>query len=202
MLEKKILISQEEPMEAEVLINARNLELSDSLKERFSTKAAKLARYLNEIDQIKIDLEYIKTTRSARDRNIAQITVHGHKALLRVEERDADINTAFDKAIDKMQRQLDRYKGKHFHGRGDGRPASEVTPAAPAVADVSEEQEQHISRHKTFDLIPMNEAEALEQMRQLGHDNFFIFYNIETASINVLYHRRDGSYGLIEPRVG
>jgi putative sigma-54 modulation protein len=202
MLEKKILISQEEPMEAEVLINARNLELSDSLKERFSTKAAKLARYLNEIDQIKIDLEYIKTTRSARDRNIAQITVHGHKALLRVEERDADINTAFDKAIDKMQRQLDRYKGKHFHGRGDGRPASEVVPSAPAVADVSEEPEQHISRHKTFDLIPMNEAEALEQMRQLGHDNFFIFYNIETASINVLYHRRDGSYGLIEPRVG
>jgi len=189
-------------MEAEVLINARNLELSDDLKERFTTKASKLARYLNEIDQIKIDLEFIKTTRSARDRNIAQITVHGHKALLRVEERDADINTAFDKAIDKMQRQLDRYKGKHFHGRGDGRSASEVVPAAPAVADETEEKEQHISRHKTFDLIPMNEAEALEQMRLLGHDNFFIFYNIETASINVLYHRRDGSYGLIEPKIG
>ena len=48
----------------------------------------------------------------------------------------------------------------------------------------------------------MSEAEALEQMKLLGHDNFFIFYNIETASINVLYHRRDGSYGLIEPKVG
>lgn len=186
-------------MAMEVLINARNMELSDPLKERFTKKASKLARYLNEIDQVKVDLEFFKTARSARDRNAAEITVHGPKVLLRVEERDADITTAFDNAIDKMQRQLDRYKGKHFHGRGDGRSTVDVVPVPP-VAD--EEPAQIISRHKTFDLIPMTEDEALEQMKLLGHDNFFIFFNIETASINVLYHRRDGSYGLIEPKVG
>ena len=186
-------------MAVEVLINARNLELDDPLKERFTKKASKLGRYLNEIDQIKIDLEFFKTARNAQDRNVAQITAHGHKVLLRVEERDADINTAFDNAIDKMQRQLDRYKGKHFHGRGDGRSASDVVPVpAPPV----EEPSEIISRHKTFDLIPMSEAEALEQMKLLGHDNFFIFFNIETATVNVLYHRRDGTYGLIEPKIG
>jgi putative sigma-54 modulation protein len=186
-------------MAVEVLINARNLSLADTIKERFIKKASKLDRYLSEIEQIKVELDFVKTARNARDRNIAQITVRGHKALLRVEERDADISTAFDSAIDKMQRQLDRYKGKHFRGRGDGRSASEVTAA---VTETTQEPLDVISRHKTFDLIPMSEAEALEQMKLLGHDNFFIFFNIETNSINVLYHRRDGSYGLIEPKVG
>jgi putative sigma-54 modulation protein len=125
--------------------------------------------------------------------------VRGHRALLRVEERSDDITAAFDSSIDKMQRQLDHFKGKHFHGRGDGRSASDVVVIPP---EKSTEQEQVIARHKTFDLIPMSEAEALEQMKLLGHDNFFIFFNIETNSINVLYHRRDGTYGLIDPKVG
>ena len=98
-----------------------------------------------------------------------------------------------------MQRQLDRYKGKHFHGRGDGRAASEVVEQPKEEV---EEPVQVISRYKTFDLIPMNGPEALEQMKLLGHDNFFIFFNIDSNSINVLYRRRDGTYGLIEPKVG
>ena len=186
-------------MAVEILINARNMELADPLRDQFIKKASKLQRYLNEIEQIKIELDFIKTARSAMDRNVAQITVRGHKALLRVEERSDDIIVAFDNAIDKMQRQLDRYKGKHFRGRGDGRTAMEVVPVPE---EPEEEPAQVVSRHKTFDLIPMDEAEALEQMKLLGHDNFFIFYNIETNSINVLYHRTDGTYGLILPKVG
>ena len=69
-------------MAVEVLINTHNMELADPLKERFITKASKLDRYLNDLEQIKIDLEFIKTARSASDRNVAQITVRGHKALL------------------------------------------------------------------------------------------------------------------------
>ncbi len=102
--------------------------------------------------------------------------------------------------LTKCSANLDRFKGKHFHGRGDGRSASDVVPLFP-LRQVTEE-EQVVARHKTFDLIPMSEAEALEQMKLLGHDNFFIFFNIETNSINVLYHRRDGTYGLIEPKIG
>ena len=186
-------------MAVEVEIYARNLEMADQLKDYITKKASKLDRYLGEIEQVRVDLNYIKSARSAKDRNVAQITVHGHRALLRVEERGDDINKVFDTAIDKMQRQLDRYKGKHFHGRGDGRSASEVVPVP---VEKGEEKSQVVARHKTFDLIPMSEAEALEQMKLLGHDNFFIFFNIETNSINVLYHRRDGTYGLIEPKVG
>jgi putative sigma-54 modulation protein len=186
-------------MTVEVEVYARNMELADHLKDYVTKKASKLDRYLNEVEHVRVDLDYIKSARSAKDRNVAQITVHGRRALLRVEERGDDMNKVFDIAIDKMQRQLDRYKGKHFHGRGDGRSASDVV-LVPTETDG--EEAQVVSRHKTFDLIPMSEAEALEQMKLLGHDNFFIFFNMESNSINVLYHRRDGTYGLIEPKVG
>jgi len=186
-------------MALEVEIYSRNMEVGDQLKDYVTKKASKLERYLSEIDHVRIDFNYIKSARSAKDRHVAQITARGHKALLRVEERGDDAIAAFDTAIDKMQRQLDRFKGKHFHGRGDGRSASEVTPLPEETVS---EVKPVIARHKTFDLIPMSESEALEQMSLLSHDNFFIFYNVETNSINVLYHRRDGTYGLIEPKIG
>jgi putative sigma-54 modulation protein len=188
-------------MTVTVEMYARNMELSENLKDYITKKASKLDRYLSEIEQVRVDLTYIKSARNANDRNVAQITVRGHGALLRVEERGVDITAVIDAAIDKMQRQLDRYKGKHFHGRGDGRPASEVAPV-PTPVEPGGEEVPVIARHKTFDLIPMNEAEALEQMKLLGHDNFFIFFNVDSNSINVLYHRRDGTYGLIEPKIG
>jgi len=190
-------------MTVKVEILARNMEVDEQIKDYVTKKASKLDRYLSDIEQVKVDLEFIKSARSATDRFVAQITVRGRRALLRTEERSDELRTAFDATIDKMQRQLDRYKGKHHHGRGDGRPAMEVTLPATAVSEEgTDEQVGVISRRKTFDLIPMTEADALEQMKLLGHDNFFIFYNIETATISVLYHRRDDTYGLIEPKLG
>ena len=61
---------------------------------------------------------------------------------------------------------------------------------------------KEITRRKTFSLVPMDELEAIEQMKLLGHEDFFVFYNMNTESVCVLYHRRDGGYGLIEPKVG
>jgi putative sigma-54 modulation protein len=98
-----------------------------------------------------------------------------------------------------MQRQLERYKGKHYRGRGDGRSVAEAVEVPETNTG---EPVSVISRRKTFNLFPMDEAEALEQMKLLGHDNFFIFFNIETDAICVLYRRRDGTYGLIEPKIG
>ena len=186
-------------MTVKVDIFARNLEVNEQIKHYVTKKASKLDRYLNEIEQVKVDLDYIKSARNATDRFVAQITVRGPRTLLRTEERSDELTTAFDLTIDKMQRQLERYKGKHYHGRGDGRSVAEIVDLTETSTG---EQVSIISRRKTFDLLPMNEDEALEQMKLIGHDNFFIFYNIETSSINVLYQRRDGTYGLIEPKVG
>ncbi len=187
-------------MALEIQIYVRNMEVNDRIREYVNKKASKLDRYLNGIDEARVDLDFIKSARSANDRHVAQITVHGKGFILRAEERADDLFAAFDTAVDKMQRQMERYKGKHFRGRGDGKSASEVVETVQEVPD--EEVGAVIARRKKFVLTPMDEMEALEQMALLGHEEFFVFYNANTSAINVLYHRRDGSYGLIEPIVG
>ncbi len=182
-------------------IQARNMRLTDNTREYVEKKAAKLERYLQEIDEIHIELSHEKSARQANDRQVAQMTVRGKGFLLRTEERSDDLHTAFDQAVDKMQRQIDRYKGKHHRGRGDGRSAAEVYEEEMPV-DETGELLPLIAKRKKFIIMPMDEDEAVEQMRLLGHDNFFIFFNAEKNSIQVLYRRRNGSYGLIEPIVG
>lgn len=188
-------------MANKIEIQARNMRLTDDTREYVEKKTGKLERYLQEIDEIHIELSHAKTARHANDRQVAQITVKGRGFILRTEERADDLHTAFDIAFDKMQRQVDRYKGKHHHGRGDGRSAAEVFEEEMPV-DETGELLPLIGKRKKFIVMPMNEDEAVEQMRLLGHDNFFVFFNAEKNSIQVLYRRRNGSYGLIEPIVG
>lgn len=181
-------------------IYGRSMEVTDRIKEYVNKKVNKLDRYLPGIEEARVDLAYVKSARSAADRQVAQLTVRGKGFILRSEERADDIFAAIDTALDKLQRQIERYKGKRTRGRGDGKSAAEVTPVV--VEEEPEETGPVIARRKQFRLSPMNEYEAIEQMILLGHENFFIFYNADTNAINVLYHRRDGTYGLIEPEVG
>jgi putative sigma-54 modulation protein len=189
-------------MAQKIETTARNMRLTDNTRDYVEKKAAKLERYLQEIDEIRIELSHIKSARSAQDRQVAQITVHGKGFMLRSEERADDIHAAFDTALDKVQRQIDRYKGKHYRGRGDGRSAAEVVDQQEMPVDETGELLPLIARRKKFIVLPMTEDEAVEQMRLLGHDNFFIFFNADQNSIQVLYRRRNGTYGLIEPVVG
>lgn len=195
-------------MALKVDIFAKNMEVNERLNDYVTKKVSKLDRFLNGIEETRVDLAYIKSARSQADRQVAQITVWGKGFILRTEERADDIFTAVDAALDKMQRQIERLKGKRSRGRGDGTPASEVPgmigQETELTADVELEEEEApvIARRKVFTLTPMDELEAVEQMRLLGHDSFFVFYNANTSQINVLYRRRDGQYGLIEPKIG
>lgn len=183
---------------------ARNMRLTDNTREYVEKKAAKLERHLPGIDEIRVELTHAKTARSATDRQVAQITVRGKGFILRTEERADDLHAAFDAALDKITRQIERYKGKRYHGRGDGRSAAEVIELEEEEMPVDETGEllPLIARRKKFIVLPMTEDEAVEQMRLLGHDNFFVFFNADKNSIQVIYRRRNGSYGLIEPVVG
>lgn len=181
-------------------IQARNMEVTDRINDYIEKKANKLDKFLPAIEDTRVELSYEKSARSAADRHIAQITVRGKNLLLRSEERADDIFAAFDSAVDKIQRQIDRYKGKRYRGRGDGRSAADVVPMPELEEDI--EEEEVVVRRKKFALVPMNEAEAIEQMKLLGHDNFFIFFDADANRIKVLYRRRNGTYGLIEPEVG
>lgn len=185
-------------------IVGRDFDVSDRVHDYVTKKVAKLERYLPALDEIRVELSHIKSARSAADRYVAQLTVRGKGLLLRAEERADDIRTALDASIDKMQRRMARFKGKRAHGRGDGKSAAEVAPD-PEIQElmeaIAQEEPPVIARRKRFDLIPMDETEAVEQMKLLGHENFFIFFNVKTEHINVVYQRRDGTYGLLEPHV-
>ncbi len=182
-------------MAVEIGIYTKDLELTDRIHDYVIKKVGKLERFLNDIGECRVDLSYAKTARNASDRYIAQITIRGKGFILRSEERSDNMFAAIDATVDKMTRQIDRFKGKHWRKRV-GEPETEATPV---VEDVEEEAAPLIVRRKTFNLEPMHEDEALEQLILLGHDAFFVFYNVENERVNVLYRRRDGSYGLIDP---
>lgn len=187
-------------MTFEIEVTGRNMDVTERINDYVHKKVVKLDRFLPGIEEARVDLAYNKSARSASDRQVAQITVRGRGFILRSEERADDIFAALDTALDRMQRRIERYKGKHFRGRGDGKSAAEVIPP-PAEEEESAELGPIIARRKRFMLSPMSELEAIEQMLLLGHENFFIFYNASTNAINVLYRRRDGTYGLIEPEI-
>ncbi len=191
-------------MTVSVSIHARDLSVTPRLREYVEKKVSKLDRYLPTINEARVDLAEVKAARSAADRQVAQLTIHTRGGVLRAEERKDDIFAAVDAVLDKMTRQIERYKGKRWRGRGNGAGVESLGLTAEAEApetEADQEPKPVVVRRKRFSLSPMNEAEALEQMEMLGHEQFFVFYNADTNRVNVLYHRKDGSYGLIDPEI-
>jgi len=183
-------------MNSKTDIFVKNLDLSDDLHDYVEKKTDKLDKFLNKIDEKRVDLAFNKNAREPQNRFVAQITLRGRGFILRAEERANEVRTAVDNVLDKIERQIERYKGKKYNKRNGAQPIGAI------LADEEEEKTPPlIARRKRFRLVPMDELEAIEQMNLLGHEDFFIFYNANTSAINVLYKRRDGSYGLIEPEI-
>jgi len=175
--------------------------LTERLRDYAFKKIQRLLRYFPNAQSIRVDLGYDESARNAKERATAQITFRAKRMILRSEERADDIFAALDEAVDKMQRRIERAKGRRFR-RGPDREAVAEMAAALAETETEPEDAPRIVRRKRFELIPMDEAEAIEQMELLGHDCFFIFFNARTHQINVLYKRRNGTYGIIEPELG
>jgi len=151
------------------------------------------------LTEIRVDLS-TENARSAVERQIAQITVRDDRGtILRAEERSSDIFAAIDTVVDKLYRQIKRYRGKRQRRwRGTGVDEQWVGEPLPVEEEEEESSEQTIVRYKRFALQPMSAEEAIEQMELLGHD-FFVFFSAEEEAINVLYRRRDGNYGILQP---
>ena len=188
-------------MSIDVDIRSNGFQLNDRVFDYVKKRAGKLDRYINDLEEVRVELTYAKSAKLTTDRWVAQITLLGKKIMLRSEERADEIYPAFDMAMDKIQRRIERFKGKRYRGRGDGvsvgQAALELSDAEVA-ADLATDEEPVIARRKKFVLYPMDEYEAVEQSKLLGHEDFFIFFNMGTNSVNVLYTRRDGTYGLID----
>lgn len=122
------------------------------------------------------------------------------RTLLRVEERNTDIYTGFDRALDNMYQRIAKYKGKRVGNKRNGQVAdAELEAAEDLPIDVDEYAEpKPVVKIKSFTIVPMSSEEAIEQMELIGHD-FFVFINDASDATNVVYRRKDGSYGLIQP---
>ncbi|MFN2113902.1 MAG: ribosome hibernation-promoting factor, HPF/YfiA family [Anaerolineales bacterium] len=185
-------------MVLEVKIFSRNLDVNEDLQDQINRKVAGLDRFLEDIIDARVDLTSTNA-KNAEEREVAQITVQGKGFILRAEERSSDIVNALNMAVDTLQRRIKRYKGKRNQRWKQGLDEEDILLE---VEDENWDDEPVIARRKQFSLRPMDEWEAIEQMELLGHNDFFVFYNAQTESINVLYRRNDGSFGLIEPVLG
>jgi len=184
-----------------VEIQPRNLHLTENLEKHVNLKVDKLDRHLPQLENVHVDIAFHRAARNAGDKFSAEITARGKGGLLlRSEVYAEEAQLAFDGALDKLERQIERFKGKHYHGRGDGRSAAEAMESI--LDEDTGELSPLVAKRKRFLLAPMSEEEAVMQMRDLGHENFFVFFNAATSRINVVYRRRNGSYGIIDPEMG
>jgi putative sigma-54 modulation protein len=180
----------------QLTIKGKNVEITDWLHQYVEKKIGKLDRYLPTITEARVELS-VEKAKSAQDRQVAQVTLRSNGTILRAEERSDDMFASIDAVLDKMYRQIARYKGKR---RDRGRAPQGERPPLPLEEEYGEEESRRIVRVKRFDMVPMDQDEAIEQMELLGHD-FFVFFNVETDSVNVVYRRRDGHYGLLQPEL-
>ncbi len=188
----------------DITINARNIELTPRLREYVEKKVSRLDRYLPNIVEARMEL-HTEHRRQGGDRQIAQLTVRNSRgAILRAEDKNqTDIFAAVDSVMDKMYRQIRRYKGKRR--RRGGAKLAEIEPELleaepvplPEPEEEEEEPKQEIVRRKRVPLVPIDEQEAMDRIEELDHD-FYLFLNADTARVCVLYRREDGNYGLLE----
>jgi putative sigma-54 modulation protein len=188
-------------------IKASNHQLTPDQKSYIEGKIAKLERYLERIQDARVQLRH-ESLRGAGETFRVEVTlIAEHGIIVRAEEQSKDLLTAVDLVHDNLQRQITRFKEKHYR-RGKLRRANgQIVSGLPALTEEERllertvtlaEDERHIVRTKAVNLKPMFSDEAIEQMELLGH-TFFVFRDAETEEISVVYRRNDGNYGLITP---
>jgi putative sigma-54 modulation protein len=177
----------------QLIISGKNLEVSDGLKDYVEKKVGKLDRFLPTLTEARVELA-LEKTKNVKQSQVVQVTLRTNGTILRGEERSSDFGAAIDTVVDKLHKQIERYKTKHAHARTSVK--AEAAPTEP----VGSTREIQVVRKKRFHILPMTEEEAIEQMELLGH-TFFLFADRNDGKLNVVYRRNDGDYGLIEPEI-
>jgi putative sigma-54 modulation protein len=176
----------------ELQITGKNIELTPALRQLIGRKLGKLSRHLPNIREQKVEI-YAEKTKSPEQHFVVEVTLDSNGTLLRGVERGEDLPKAVNKVAQVMDRQIERYKGKLYKkGRGSSLVRGESEVAQPP---------REVVKVKRFVVRTASVAEAIDQMELLGHD-FFLFFNAASEELNLLYRRRDGNYGLIEPELG
>ncbi len=184
-------------------IRGKNLTVAESDRDYIERKMKRLERMLDDDSDAEVDL-YLEGHRKVDDSHVADVTVWVDGRSLRGSAAAATFRAAVDDVIDKLERrtvesrQRPRDRRRSEHARHD---ETSLGDAVGAAGEASDGDESPIVKVKRFGIKPMFEEDAISRMEELGH-TFFIFVNAENEQVAVLYRRRDGRYGLIEPVIG
>jgi putative sigma-54 modulation protein len=185
-----------------IQVKGKGLPITQALRDQVTQKMHRLDKYLDRLQSIEVELCHENTRESSRQ-NQVEATARVPGRTLRVATASADMYAAIDEAVDKLYRQLNRKKErmKAHHGV----KAAEILPPlleSDEVTELDERQNGEAVIHlEQLEVMPEFEDEAVEQLELRG-GAFYVFLNARNERINVLYRREDGSYGLIEPRLG
>ncbi len=176
-------------------VKGKNVEVSPSIRSYAEEKLEKLSRQLSDPTRVELELAVEKNP-SISDSHVAEATIWTKGPVLRAREASSDMKASIDLLADKLERQVKRYRQKRReeprrHARSNG---GGPEPGIPVIG----EGEPTIVKTKQFAVMPMTPEEAVLQLELVGHD-FFVFRNEGSGDVNVVYRRRAGDYGLIEP---
>ena len=172
-------------------IHGKKVEVTDSIKAYIEEKIGKLDKYLSDPDNVTAKV----VVRISGREQIVEVTIPIQKIVLRCEERHEDLYAAIDKVSDKLERQIRKNKTR-MQKRVN---KSEIIGFDLNFEETKEDDDYTIVKRKEIEMKPMSEEEAILQMNLIGHE-FFVFTNVETGNVDVLYVRKDGNYGIIETK--
>src|SRR5262245_54194002 len=177
-------------------VKGKNVEVSDSIRRYAEEKIRKLDRHVHALTQVELELR-VERNPSISANQIAEATVWTKGPTLRAREASVDMKSSIDQLTDKLLRQVEHYRAKRSRkqSRGNGIPP----PTGGPMTIPDQEQGPQIVKTKHFPVKPMTPEEAALQLELIGHD-FFVFRSDESGDVNVIYRRRTGGYGLIEPQ--
>lgn len=189
----------------DLVIKGKNMDVTDSLREYAEQKISRVTKYFDGIIDAQVAFNVIKNKRVSNNQ-IVEVTLHVKGGVIRGEEAKDNMYAAIDLVTDKLERQISRFKKTHG-GKIERTKTSagvlelEMEPATVVSPEDFEEDsdKSQIVRNKKIEVKAMEPDEAVAQMEMLGHD-FYLFLSPDTKKLNIVYHRRDGHYGLIEPQ--
>jgi putative sigma-54 modulation protein len=183
----------------EIVVKGRNISVTEALERYAFEKVERIRKFFDEersVSRAEVELIHERNP-SISEPEVAEATLFINGAVLKAREASIDMYASIDRMSDKLERQVRRYRGRQID-RWHGQLKDHSPKPERVVAEEEEEIESKIVRTKQFQMKPMSAEEAVLQMELLDHD-FFVFTSADTGDINVVYRRRDGNYGLIEP---
>ena len=187
---------------ADIKISGRKVSVSDSMREHVNSKVGEALKVFD-IKPMSCDVVLrVDKNPSNPDRKMCEVTVFVRDYVVRVEASSSDMYAAIDEAAEKVTRQLRKYKTRVIDRKQRAAVAApeHVDDLAEIIEPTDDDDDDVLVREKYVDLKPMTEEQALVQTDLLGHD-FYVFENAATGLVNVIYHRHNGGYGIIKPRL-